>query len=340
MFKYLGSLAILGFSYFPSQVKVFLYRLMGAKIGKNVYFSLGSYVLPFGSSFRSVQIGSNCLFRDNVHISARNLIIGANTEIKEESRIWGTSDFSCGDGSYIDRCVLIDLRMDVTLGKGACVGAGASIYTHSAWNSAFEGYPVKFAPVKIGDRAWVAAKAFIMPGVTVGEGSVVGAMSVVLNDIPAGYLFAGNPAREIKKQVKRHLTLDQKNELAFDLLDKFTGAISADASLTKLSNDTAKISFSQSRRIFGFPLFSLSFVICYKKQIDRKYVDSFRGDKSKKTILLSLNFQGDAKKICDERGFYWIDLNNETCRINSHSIYNKISKIFGRYGPTLKNLTI
>ena len=53
-------------------------------------------------------------------------------------------------------------------------------------------------PIIIGDRAWVAAEAFIGPGVTVGEGAVVGARAAVFKDVEPWTVVGGNPARVIK----------------------------------------------------------------------------------------------------------------------------------------------
>lgn len=55
------------------------------------------------------------------------------------------------------------------------------------------------APIRIGDAAWIGAGAIILPGVTVGERSVVGAGSVVTHDVPPLSVVAGNPARVIRK---------------------------------------------------------------------------------------------------------------------------------------------
>jgi acetyltransferase-like isoleucine patch superfamily enzyme len=54
-------------------------------------------------------------------------------------------------------------------------------------------------PVVIGDRVWIGNRSMILPGVTIGDGAVIGAGSVVMTDIPAGCLAMGNPARVIKK---------------------------------------------------------------------------------------------------------------------------------------------
>ena len=54
------------------------------------------------------------------------------------------------------------------------------------------------APIHLGDRAWVAARAIVLPGITIGDGAVVGAGSVVTRDVPAGATAAGNPARIVR----------------------------------------------------------------------------------------------------------------------------------------------
>lgn len=58
-------------------------------------------------------------------------------------------------------------------------------------------------PVHICRRAWIGAGASILPGVTIGENSVVGAGSVVTKDVPADTIVAGNPARIIRKIDKK-----------------------------------------------------------------------------------------------------------------------------------------
>jgi acetyltransferase-like isoleucine patch superfamily enzyme len=54
-------------------------------------------------------------------------------------------------------------------------------------------------PVAVGDNVWIAQRAIIMPGVTIGEGSVVAAGAIVTHDVPPNTLVAGVPARVVKR---------------------------------------------------------------------------------------------------------------------------------------------
>lgn len=62
--------------------------------------------------------------------------------------------------------------------------------------------PDEIKPVRICRRAWIGQNAFIMKGVTVGEGAVIGANSVVLTDVPPFSVAIGNPARVVIKDVR------------------------------------------------------------------------------------------------------------------------------------------
>lgn len=57
------------------------------------------------------------------------------------------------------------------------------------------------APITIGDKVWVGMRAMILKGVTIGDGAVVAAGSVVTKDVPAGALVGGVPARVIRKDI-------------------------------------------------------------------------------------------------------------------------------------------
>jgi len=54
-------------------------------------------------------------------------------------------------------------------------------------------------PVKIGNDVWIGAGSIVLPGITIGDRSIIGAGSVVTRDVPPDTIFAGNPARQINK---------------------------------------------------------------------------------------------------------------------------------------------
>lgn len=58
--------------------------------------------------------------------------------------------------------------------------------------------PLLRPEIRIGHGVWVCTQAFIGPGVTVGDNTVVGACAVVMRDVPPGVLVAGNPAKVIR----------------------------------------------------------------------------------------------------------------------------------------------
>lgn len=59
-------------------------------------------------------------------------------------------------------------------------------------------HPLTAAPIVIGRRCWLAADVFVAPGVTIGDGAVVGARSSVFGDLPAWTVCAGTPARPLR----------------------------------------------------------------------------------------------------------------------------------------------
>ena len=63
-------------------------------------------------------------------------------------------------------------------------------------------------PVHIGNECWICANVTILPGVTIGDGCVIGAGSVVTHSIPANSLAAGNPCRVLR-------ALSEKDSLAY-----------------------------------------------------------------------------------------------------------------------------
>ena len=76
----------------------------------------------------------------------------------------------------------------VTIGDNVCLADQVYLITHC---------PVNPGPVVIGDNAWIGFRSIVLPNVIIGEGSLIGAGSVVTHDIPPYSIAAGNPAKII-----------------------------------------------------------------------------------------------------------------------------------------------
>lgn len=96
-------------------------------------------------------------------------------------------------------CVLLD-SAKISLGENVMLGPGVHIYTVSHPVNASERSSGKeFAePVDVGADVWIGGQSILMPGITIGKGSVVGAGSVVTKSVEPGVVVAGNPARVIR----------------------------------------------------------------------------------------------------------------------------------------------
>lgn len=103
-------------------------------------------------------------------------------------------DYSCLSEN-VD-CYSVDY---IIIGDQAVISQGAFLCcaTHDISSPIME---LIYKPITIGPQAWVAARAFIGPGVTIGDGAVVAACAVVTKDVEPWTVVGGNPARFIKKR--------------------------------------------------------------------------------------------------------------------------------------------
>ena len=136
---------------------------------------------PWGSAFRSALLRA---FGAKI---GKGVGIGSNVNISFPWRL------VVGDHVWIGDDVGILSLAQVTIESNVCVARRSSLCTGSH-DVRREDFKLKVAPILIRTGSWIAIGSLILPGVTIGEGAVVSAASVVLKDVPANCLVRGNPA--------------------------------------------------------------------------------------------------------------------------------------------------
>jgi len=160
-------------------------------------------------------MGKNVLIDVNVVLwNPKNLRVGDYTHIDTNVKIEAGNSVSIGAYVHVASNVLLQGGSSLSIADYADIAAGSLIY--SAVNHYTDGESDTYyemsscapadtqfiwqAPVRIERSAFIGMNSVIMPGVTVGEGAIVGACSFVNRDVPPYDIVAGSPARKIKER--------------------------------------------------------------------------------------------------------------------------------------------
>jgi putative colanic acid biosynthesis acetyltransferase WcaF len=116
------------------------------------------------------------------------------------AQVWAPWLLEIGDDVYIDRRVNLYNAFGIRIGSRVVISQGTFLCsaTHDYRDPC---YRLRGAPIVIEDDCWIAAEAFIAPGVRIGTGAVVGARAVVIKDVGPWTVVAGNPARALRPRV-------------------------------------------------------------------------------------------------------------------------------------------
>src|SRR5436190_9825795 len=233
---------LLLFGWLPSPLKILAYRLLlGYRIGRGVKISFGGVVI--GKSVElgdhveigllavvqgeTIRIGRHSSVGTMSYLSCNAIEIGDDAKIREQVYVGGPqlpeSRFVLGSRTIILQLTSINPTKPVLIGDDTGIGGHCLIFTHGAWLSALDGYPVNYEPVTLGKHVWLPWRVFVMPGTTIGDGTVIGADSLVHGTIPPYSLAVGSPAKVIRSapDFPRPLSERHKTELVETIMAEF-----------------------------------------------------------------------------------------------------------------------
>jgi maltose O-acetyltransferase len=167
-----------------------------------------------GMCHSGISIGNATVFHVPVRSGGRGTVIIGD---KNSFGFWGAPRLGSGEillqprhcnarivigneNAFSNNVSLIAMT-EISIGNRCLIGDQVSILDsdfHEISPSSRHSGPGQSAAVKVGNNVWLGARAMILKGVSIGDNTVVGAMSLVTTSLPANCLAAGNPARMIR----------------------------------------------------------------------------------------------------------------------------------------------
>ena len=113
--------------------------------------------------------------------------------------VWNGAGLSVGRGSSIGQSCYVDARGGIRLSEQVSVGREVALITatHIVDDPSFD---ARVAPIELGTRSFIGVRALVLPGVTIGEGAVVGAAAVVTRDVEPWTVVTGIPAAPVGRR--------------------------------------------------------------------------------------------------------------------------------------------
>ena len=133
------------------------------------------------------------------------VVMGSRVKVRAGTILFGSKErpIEIGDDVFVGfHCVLQGGAEKLTIGKRVTLAYGVMVHTDSGPNTSpllQKTFPITAAPVTIEDDVWIGDYAVIMPGVTIGHGSVVGAHAFVTKNVAPHSVVVGAPAHSVRR---------------------------------------------------------------------------------------------------------------------------------------------
>lgn len=154
--------------------------------------------------YPGLTIGTNVLIGAGTRIRVMNgctLTIGNRTVIDRRCSLISQGNISIGPDSYVGEGCTIASAGSISIGRDALISSGVTIRDQDHGTTACIPYRLQglnVMPIKIGSNVWIGANAVILKGVTIADGAVVGALSVVTKNVSQRCVVVGTPAKFLK----------------------------------------------------------------------------------------------------------------------------------------------
>jgi acetyltransferase-like isoleucine patch superfamily enzyme len=165
---------------------------------------VNAYRRRWGDAFQMADYGLNIGPRVSLTVDGGSIRIGRRVQFREGCEIWALGgDIAIGDNVFFNRFCALIARGGVEIGSNCLFGSNVGIYDHEhAFDDATR--PIyqqnhRVEPITIGSDVWVGSNAMITAGVHIGDRVVVGANSVVTTDLEGRAVYAGTPARLVRR---------------------------------------------------------------------------------------------------------------------------------------------
>lgn len=339
--------SVILYGLWPGFIKIFLYRLKGYRIGKGVSIGLGSVIcgervevgdytsIGFLTIIRGKEIclGSHVRIGSMTFLDTPYIEIGEDTQINEQVFVGGMqspdSRFLVGRNCQIQQMSFINPAQSITIGDDSGIGGHCLIFGHSSFHNQFDGYAVELAPIEIGSRVGLAWRVFVLPGAKIGDGTMVGANSVVSGTLPPNSMAVGYPARIVgkapvfPKKVSDEEKVAMFKRIVAEMTHFFNGSgleCEKDGELYVVRKPSGHWHFV--RRSWRL------------KAADGDVRDAVRGLGAVKVdVFLSLcEIPDDTRNLLRSRNIMWIDIARKEQNRMSNDLGDEVSRFLKRYG--------
>lgn len=335
----LGHLATYG--WLPSALKVWAYRTFrGYRIGTGVKLAFGAVVLGEEVDIadgveigllamvmgRSIRIGRYSSVGTMSYVACERIEIGEDARIREQVFVGGPqlpeSAFILGSRTIILQMASINPTKPVTIGDDTGIGGHCLIFTHGAWLNAMDGYPVTYEPVTLGRSVWLPWRVFVMPGTTIGDGSVIGANSLVQGTIPPSSLAVGSPAKVIRSapDFPRVPSEAERATMVATMVSEFERYVRYERTTVDVRD--------------GVRIFMIDGRGSWRLVWRRTAADAMaagRGD----TVLTEVPLSDAERATLRSGGVHWLDLGGRSRSAGGSPLTEELATFIGRYGIRL-----